>query len=130
LLPTFQNKDIAPSIPAASQPASLALYPTVLSPVLTARYLSSSKASEDGIPDDLGSRSFLFDPTDLTSYTSDQLSWWRGDRTPRGVEVMDAWKCRICEFREECDWRIAKEYEFATRRRRLPKTSVDMLGAV
>ncbi|EED21471.1 conserved hypothetical protein [Talaromyces stipitatus ATCC 10500] len=129
-LPTLHNQNIAPSIPAATQPASLALYPTVLSPVLTAKYLSSTKASEDGVPDELGSRSFLFDPSDLTSYTSDQLSWWRGERAPRGVEVFDAWKCRICDFREECDWRISKEYEFATRRRRLSKTAMEMLGQV
>jgi exonuclease V len=124
-LPTLHNKDIAPSIPAATQPSSLELYPTVLSPVLTAKYLSSAAVPEGGAPDDLGSRSFLFDPWDLTSYTSDQLNWWRGERAPRGVEVMDAWKCRICEFREECDWRLAKEYELATRRRR--RTAMDMV---
>lgn len=128
-LPTLHNKDIAPSIPAASQPVSLEAYPTVLSPVLTAKYLSSAVVEEGNTPDELGSRSFLFDPWDLTSYTSDQLNWWRGDRAPRGVEVMDAWKCRICEFRDECDWRQAKEYELATRRRRLRKTSMEMLGA-
>lgn len=128
-LPTLQNKVIAPSIPAAAQPASLELYPTVLSPVLTAKYLSSAAISEGDVPDELGSRSFLFDPWDLTAYTSDQLSWWRGDRAPRGVDVMDAWKCRICEFREECDWRQAKEYELATRRRRMQPTSMEMLGA-
>ncbi|OKL64304.1 hypothetical protein UA08_00917 [Talaromyces atroroseus] len=128
-LPTYHNKDIAPSIPAAMQPASLELYPTVLSPVLTAKYLSSATVPEGVAPDELGSRSFLFDPWDLTSYASDQLNWWRGDREPRGVEVFDAWKCRICEFREECDWRQAKEYELATRRRRLPRTAMDMLGA-
>lgn len=129
-LPTSHNQNIAPSIPAAVQPDSLALYSTVLSPVLTAKYLSSTKTSEDGVPEELGSRSFLFDPSDLTSYTSDQLNWWRGDRAPRGVEVFDAWKCRICDFREECDWRISKEYEFATRRRRLSKTAMEMLGPV
>lgn len=126
-LPTSHHQDVAPSVPAKTQPDSLAMYPTVVSPVLTAKYLSSTKASEDGVPDELGSRSFLFDPSDLTSYTSDQLRWWRGDRAPRGVEVFDAWKCRICDFREECDWRISREYEFATRRRRLSKTAMEML---
>jgi exonuclease V len=127
-LPTKENQNIAPSVPAQSQPKFLESYPTVISPVLTAKYLSSTQA-EDGVPTELGSRSFLFDPSDLTSYSSDQLNWWRGERAPRGVEVTDAWKCRICEFRDECDWRKSKERELATRRRRFQKTSMDMLGA-
>ncbi|CRG89552.1 Exonuclease V, mitochondrial [Talaromyces islandicus] len=127
-LPTKENQNIAPSVPAQSQPKFLDSYPTVLSPVLTAKYLSSTQ-SEDGVPSELGSRSFLFDPSDLMSYSSDQLNWWRGERAPRGVEVSDAWKCRICEFRDECDWRKSKERELATRRRRLQKTGLDMLGA-
>lgn len=127
-LPTKENENIAPSVPAQSQPKFLESYPTVISPVLTAKYLSSTP-SEDGVPSELGSRSFLFDPSDLTSYSSDQLNWWRGERAPRGVEVSDAWKCRICEFRDECDWRKSKERELAARRRRLQNTGMDMLGA-
>ncbi|KAH8698592.1 exonuclease V a 5' deoxyribonuclease-domain-containing protein [Talaromyces proteolyticus] len=127
-LPTEGIRNVAPSVPAKSQPTLLEPYPTVLSPVLTAKYLSSTD-SEDGVPTDLGSRSFLFDPLDLTSYTSDQLNWWRGERAPRGVEVMDAWKCRICDFREECEWRKSKERELATRRKRMQRTSMDMSDA-
>jgi len=32
------------------------------------------------------------------------LGFWKGEREPRGVEVNDAWKCRACEFRDECAW--------------------------
>lgn len=110
---------ISPSIPSPKQPRILEPYPTVLSPLLTAKYISSAPTTEEEpSPVVLGSRSFLFDPAVLTSYVSDQMTWWRGQRDPRGVEVMDAWKCRICEFRDECSWREEKERAFAGRRRR------------
>ncbi|KAL1963877.1 hypothetical protein VTN77DRAFT_7683 [Rasamsonia byssochlamydoides] len=127
-LPSPNNAFISPSIPARTQPAFLEPYPTVLSPLLTAKYLSSADM-DSGVPKVLGSRSFLFDPANLTSYVSDQMSWWRGQREPRGVEVMDAWKCRICEFREECSWRQGKELELATRRRRSRKVEAELVEA-
>ncbi|KAL5364703.1 exonuclease V [Aspergillus floccosus] len=107
---------VAPSIPSEFQPHILEPYQTLISPLLTARYLSSEPTA-DLRPRVLGSRSFLFDPTTMTSYLSDQMEWWRGQRDPRGVEVMEAWKCRICEFREECSWRQEKEWIYARRKR-------------
>jgi exonuclease V len=108
---------VAPSIPSEFQPHMLEPYPTLLSPLLTAQYLSSAPTAETHSRV-LGSRSFLFDPAALTSYLSDQMEWWRGERNPRGVEVMEAWKCRICEFRDECSWRQEREWAFAKWRRR------------
>jgi exonuclease V len=107
---------VAPSIPSEFQPHILEPYQTLISPLLTARYLSSEPTA-DLRPRVLGSRSFLFDPTTMASYLSDQMEWWRGQRDPRGVEVMEAWKCRICEFREECTWRQEKEWIYARRKR-------------
>lgn len=109
--------EIAPSIPSRSQPSLLEPYPTLLSPLLTAEFVSSARktASESRV---LGSRSSLFDTASLTSYLDDQMDWWRGRRAPRGVEVMEAWKCRICEFNEECSWRQEREWDLATRRKK------------
>jgi exonuclease V len=114
--PPADTQLIAPSIPAKTQPELLEEYPTLISPVLTARYLSST-ANEDLERQHLGSRSFLFDPTTLTSYLADQMTWWRGERDPRGVDIMDAWKCRICDFRDECSWRQEQELAYARRGR-------------
>lgn len=108
------TQTVAPSIPSLSQPELLEPYSTLLSPVLTARYLSSV-ANEDLERQLIGSRSFLFDPTTLTSYLTDQMTWWNGQRDPQGVDIMDAWKCRICEFRDECSWREEREMAYARR---------------
>lgn len=112
-----QTEPVAPSIPSHTQPAMLEEYPTLLSPVLTARYLSSAPTA-DLQPKLLGSRSFLFDPATMTSYLTDQMEWWRGARNPRGVNIVEAWKCRICDFRDECSWRRGREWDLANRNRR------------
>ncbi|KAL5045348.1 hypothetical protein BDW71DRAFT_184139 [Aspergillus fruticulosus] len=115
LPPTLASASVAPSIPSEFQPSMLESYPTILSPLLTARYISSAPTA-DLHPRVLGSRSFLFDPTSLEAYVSDQMAWWRGQRTPRGVEVMEAWKCRICEFQDECEWRQEREWAYARKK--------------
>ncbi|KAL6230588.1 hypothetical protein BDW75DRAFT_222193 [Aspergillus navahoensis] len=116
LPPTLASTSVAPSIPSEFQPSMLESYPTILSPLLTARYISSALTA-DLHPRVLGSRSFLFDPASLEAYISDQMTWWRGQRTPRGVEVMEAWKCRICEFQDECEWRQQREWAYARKKR-------------
>ncbi|PYI11859.1 hypothetical protein BO78DRAFT_303321 [Aspergillus sclerotiicarbonarius CBS 121057] len=115
-LPSPDSLSVAPSLPSEFQPRMLEPYPTILSPLLTARYISSAPTANLQ-PRVLGSRSFLFDPTSMTSYITDQMHWWRGERDPRGVEVMEAWKCRICEFKEECSWRQEREWTYARRSR-------------
>ena len=111
------NAEVAPSIPAESQPVSLESYGTTLSPLLSAKFVSSTPITDDsgtGVRV-LGIRSFLFDPATMASYIHNQMEWWRGYREPRGVDITDAWKCRICEFKDECEWRL--EREWATGRR-------------
>ncbi|KAJ5291191.1 hypothetical protein N7478_000442 [Penicillium angulare] len=108
------NQSIAPSIPHHTQPEILQHYSTLLSPVLTARFLSSAP-TEDPEDRHIGSRSFLFDPNNLSSYLTEQMEWWRGHRDPRGVNISEAWKCRVCEFRDECTWRQEREWAYARR---------------
>lgn len=117
LLPAQETAGVAPSIPAEKQPEVLNEYRTLLSPLLTARFISAT-AGADSSKRVLGSRSFLFDPTSLSTHLADQMEWWRGERDPRGVEVVEAWKCRLCEFSEGCSWRQEKEWSLAGRKRR------------
>lgn len=111
LPPTSDDAQVAPSIPSEVQPVLLDSYQTTISPLLSAQYIS---ASDSRI---LGTRSFLYDPTNLTSYLSIQMSWWRGQRDPQGVDILEAWKCRICEFHDECEWRQEKAFSLANRNR-------------
>ncbi|KKZ62810.1 hypothetical protein EMCG_02805 [[Emmonsia] crescens] len=93
------------------------LLTTLISPVLTATYITPP-SSPDEYMQYLGSRSFLFNPSSLYGYLADEMRWWRGHRQPRGVPVIEAWKCRICEFREECTWRREMEGKMAVNKRR------------
>jgi exonuclease V len=95
-----------PTIPPPSSLSQLPIppsQPTRLSPILTARYIATNYNHSDDTRI-LGSKSLLFNPSFLTSQLYASLGFWKGERQPRGVEVNDAWKCRICEFRDECAW--------------------------
>jgi len=104
-----------PSLSQLPTPPSL---PTRLSPLLTARYISTSYHTSlaDDEPDSkvLGTKSVIFNPSFLKSYLYETLAFWRGERDPKGVEVRDAWKCRVCEFRDGCTW-IHERNELAVR---------------
>ena len=96
----MKQKSSVPGTPS-STPQSIQELPTTftrLSPILTATYLSS-KTSEL-----LGSKSILFDSSLLKGYLEDNLSWWHGERAARGVDLQEAWKCRSCDFRDDCSW--------------------------
>lgn len=74
----------------------------------------------------LGSRCFAMDEKMLETYVNDEMKWWRGEREAKGVDVEDAFKCRVCEFAEGCRWRLGKIEEAAekARRRRTSKGNV------
>ena len=37
--------------------------------------------------------------------------YWLGQRFAQGVDIEDAWKCSLCTFADNCDWRQAKVRE-------------------
>jgi exonuclease V len=82
------------------------------------------RSQQDGTV--LGSHCFTMDEKILEAYVNDEMKWWRGEREAKGVEVEEAFKCRVCEFAEECEWRQGKiEEEFEKRRlRRKSKINV------
>ncbi|KAL6817348.1 deoxyribonuclease domain-containing protein [Trichoderma sp. SZMC 28015] len=41
----------------------------------------------------------------LDTYLAGDLSWWRGERKPKGVTIEEAFKCTSCEFAPSCKWR-------------------------
>jgi len=103
--PSADTQEIPSSTPQSiSQLPASPSSPTRLSPLLTARYVSATRETDDGDPVLLGSKSLIFNPNFLRSYLYDALAFWRGERAPKGVDLRDAWKCRICEFRDDCSW--------------------------
>jgi exonuclease V len=70
--------------------------------VLAAEYRSQATGEV------IGQKSFLYDGDTLDTYLQDAFLWWRGEREARGVDIEDAYKCRICEFAEGCQWRESK----------------------
>ncbi|KAI8314489.1 Exonuclease V [Colletotrichum sp. SAR11_59] len=59
----------------------------------------------------IDSQVFPMDDRALNLYLGSTLEWWRADREPRGVQIEEAYKCRMCEFADDCTWRSAMDEE-------------------
>lgn len=73
-----------------------------------------------GSGDIIGSKTFAFDAEALNAWIMQEMAWWCGERPARGVDIEEAYKCRICEFAEICSWRKDKVEE-GLRKARLRK---------
>ncbi|KAK4995694.1 hypothetical protein LTR66_004535 [Elasticomyces elasticus] len=100
-----------PSPPSTSPNLTPAIHPAIGS-VLRAEF----RTSTDGRI--IGSRTFAYDPDVLDRYLQAEMAWWKGEREAKGVEIEEAYKCRICEFADGCTWREQK-IEEATKKARL-----------
>lgn len=69
--------------------------------------------------------SFYFEPETLDAYLDDNMQFWRGEREPRGVPLEEGFKCRYCEFVDNCEWRTNLEQE-AHRKAKLENAERDM----
>ncbi|RDW91908.1 putative exonuclease V [Coleophoma crateriformis] len=56
----------------------------------------------------MGCKTFAMDGNVLGAYIEREMRWWNGQREPEGVAVEEAYKCRTCEFAENCEWRLGK----------------------
>lgn len=59
-----------------------------------------------------------YDNQRLEEHLVDVLQWWRGERGAVGVPIEEAWKCRSCEFADECQWRLQKIEEIKAEKER------------
>ncbi|KAK0620548.1 exonuclease V [Immersiella caudata] len=55
--------------------------------------------------------SFFVEQERLDQHLQEDMKWWKGEREPKGVPIEDAFKCRTCEFVDECEWRINLDQE-------------------
>ncbi|KAK5115726.1 hypothetical protein LTR62_000815 [Meristemomyces frigidus] len=95
---------LTPPTPKTTNPSPLSLF-------LTAEF----RLATTGHP--LGKHHFLFSASELATYISEEMQWWRGERAARGVEVEEAFKCRICTFASNCEWRVQRVEEGVRRAR-------------
>jgi len=119
LSPTFMQElgGFAPDNEAANYPNLLSLWallvtemqatlpPTSLSPILRAEF----RYAKTG--DIIGNELTVYDTEVIDTYVSAEMAWWKGTREAKGVEVEEAFKCRICDFAEDCSWRKTKVEE-------------------
>ncbi|KAI0132959.1 defects in morphology protein 1 [Xylariales sp. AK1849] len=59
----------------------------------------------------IGTQSFPSDAVALSNFLKLDLAWWLGKRNPDGVPIEEAYKCRMCEFAESCQWRQERNAE-------------------
>ncbi|KAM0432927.1 hypothetical protein ACHAPT_004632 [Fusarium lateritium] len=53
----------------------------------------------------------------LDAFLANYMTWWRGERRAKGVDIEEAFKCRTCEFASDCTWRQAMDDERLQRAR-------------
>ncbi|KAF9733124.1 hypothetical protein PMIN06_004671 [Paraphaeosphaeria minitans] len=68
----------------------------------------------------IGNELIKYSAETINAYIKSEMEWWKGDREAKGVEVEEAFKCRMCDFAEECTWRKTK-IEETTEKSRLRK---------
>lgn len=90
--------------------------PDSVGKVLKAEFRSSGEGKL------IGARTFRYDEDEINAYVADEMSWWRGKREAKGVDIEEAFKCRICEFADGCTWR-ANKIDEAIQKHRLRSNS-------
>jgi exonuclease V len=83
----------------------LTFSPSSLSPILRVEY-RYGKTGEV-----IGSELTVYEEGVIGQYIAEKMAWWKGKREAKGVEIEEAFKCRICDFADECSWRKAKADE-------------------
>lgn len=119
--------DIGPENEAADFPNLLSLWsllvtemqltipPFSLSPILRAEFRYSKTGNV------IGNELVVYETGVIEKYIQDEMAWWKGTREAKGVEIEEAFKCRICDFAENCTWRQRKVDE-AVEKSRLRRT--------
>lgn len=88
-----------------------------ISPLLTAEFRTARTTYADADKSEvaagtlIGRRCFELNANKVDAYVRDEMRWWKGERETKGVEIEEAYKCRICEFAEGCVWRETKVEE-------------------
>ncbi|KAK6361554.1 hypothetical protein TWF730_005274 [Orbilia blumenaviensis] len=68
----------------------------------------------------MDSVNYVADDEMLKKHLDSVISWWKGQRETVGVPIEEAWKCKQCEFVDNCQWiqRAMEERRAQIRERR------------
>ncbi|KAG6846054.1 hypothetical protein H0H87_006418 [Tephrocybe sp. NHM501043] len=64
----------------------------------------------------IGTKEFQYEEETLDHHITNALRFWHGTREPQGVSIEDSWRCRTCEYENNCEWREKKAEEDQERR--------------
>lgn len=53
----------------------------------------------------LGTEIVAFEEKEVRSKVQHYMTYWMGHREPQGVDVEEAWKCRMCNYADICEWK-------------------------
>ena len=53
----------------------------------------------------LARQTFDYDKAFLDMAVTEALEFWLGTRDNVGVDLNDTWKCDVCEYKANCEWR-------------------------
>ncbi|KAK6354934.1 hypothetical protein TWF696_004062 [Orbilia brochopaga] len=73
----------------------------------------------------LDSAEYMADDEMLKEHVDSVIAWWKGQRETVGVGIEEAWKCRPCEFAENCTWRLEKIQEAMEKFRGRRRTAME-----
>jgi len=93
--------------PSQSQPQSQTKS-TTSSPNTSLSSTTSISSYSDPSPLDasiIGTVSFQYSHQAILAHFDDILSFWLGERAPKGVNMENTMRCEWCEFKEGCEWR-------------------------
>ncbi|KAH8899768.1 hypothetical protein GQ53DRAFT_740822 [Thozetella sp. PMI_491] len=82
-----------------------------IGPIVAVEYrMRASAEGEDGGAI-IGENLFAVDSDILNAYLDQYMEWWKGEREARGVPLDESFKCRTCDFADDCEWRDAQDRE-------------------
>lgn len=96
----------------------LTLTPDILSPILRIEFRCAITGNI------IGSKLVVYEADTIDEYIAEEMAWWKGLRDAKGVDIEEAFKCKACDFAEDCRWRKSKVQE-AIEKSRLKRQARD-----
>jgi exonuclease V len=135
---TQDNRDKGENPPSLQHYTDIRSYPNLLSlwSLMIAEYQRAIPSVSDHLRAEyryaktgevIGDQILLYDSHLVDSYLNQEMQWWKGRREAKGVEIEEAFKCRMCDFAEQCSWRQSKLQE-AVEKHRLRSMKKDKSG--